>query len=129
MAVVISIPAIPDVRSAIIIDKIELTATFPSRIVQIRRFPLLLNGSILCAYIAFYSSSLFSKGPAHKSSKYSMSKLMIPKFNPENKAERRDRAIIRTKRHHSLPPDDSLIVAAAAAVALAIVELMVRFIK
>lgn len=121
MPVVISIPAKPDVRSAIIIDKIELTETFPRRIVQIRRLPLLLNGSILYAYIAFCSSSLFSNGPAHKSSRYSISKLMIPKFRPEKRAERRDRPIINTKRHHSVPLPDST----TAAVALAIVELIV----
>jgi hypothetical protein len=46
---------------------------------------------------------------------------MIPKFRPEKRAERSDRPIINTKRHHSVPLPDST----TAAVALAIVELIV----
>jgi hypothetical protein len=44
--VVMSKPAMPEVKSAMKIDKIEFTETFPRRIVQIKRLPLFLNGRI-----------------------------------------------------------------------------------
>jgi hypothetical protein len=47
MPVVISIPAMTEVRSDMIIESIEFTDTLPIKIVQISRFPLFLNGNIL----------------------------------------------------------------------------------
>jgi hypothetical protein len=41
-----SIPAIPEVKFAMMIDKIAFTETLPRRIVQIKRFPLFLRGRI-----------------------------------------------------------------------------------
>lgn len=47
IAVEINMPAMPEVRSAMIIESIEFTDTLPINIVQISRFPLFLNGNIL----------------------------------------------------------------------------------
>ena len=66
-------PMIPVVKSAINIDSAEFTATFPSKIALSNKFPLLLKGRILLAYLAYYSSSLVVKGPIVNSSKYFVS--------------------------------------------------------
>jgi hypothetical protein len=49
MAVETMRPIIPEVRSPIKIESPELTVTLPIRIVQSKRFPLLLNGRIASA--------------------------------------------------------------------------------
>ena len=44
------------VKSPIRMDKPELTDTFPNKIVQRSKLPLLRNGKILSAYLASYAS-------------------------------------------------------------------------
>ena len=42
-------PTVPEVKSPIRIERAELTVTFPNRIVQRSKFPLLLMGKIFSA--------------------------------------------------------------------------------
>lgn len=58
--------------------------TFPSNIVQSKRFPFLLNGNIFLAYSASYNSYSLLKGPFVKSSKFLTSRPNRPRFRPEN---------------------------------------------
>jgi len=51
-------PINPDVKSLIMIDNPELTITFPNKIVQSNKLPLLLRGRIARAYFASVSSSI-----------------------------------------------------------------------
>ena len=62
-------PTSPEVKSAMRIERAELTAIFPRRIVLSNKLPLLLNGNILLAYFASCSSHSLSKGPIVRSSK------------------------------------------------------------
>ena len=84
-------PTAPLVYSDIKIENRALTETFPSRIVQRRRFPLFLKGRIFLAYFASFSSYNVSNGPIVRSSRYFGSKPITPKLSPANMADKRDK--------------------------------------
>jgi hypothetical protein len=96
IAVDIRRPARPLVKSPIKIDKPEFTETFPSRIVHRRRFPLLLNGKILAAYLASRASCSLVNGGLQRSSRFLTSKPNNPRLRPENKPDMVARHTIRT---------------------------------
>lgn len=95
-------PTIPPAASDINIEKSELTDTFPIRMVHSNRFPLFLNGSSFFAYYASLSSYLFSNGPIVNSSRYLVSKLMTPRFNPAKSPDRMPKTAHITIFHHSI---------------------------
>ena len=87
-------PTVPEVKSPIRIDRAEFTVTFPRRIVQRRRLPLLLIGRIFSAYLASYASCSLLNGPLVSNSKFLTSRPSNPKFRPENVPDRVARPII-----------------------------------
>jgi len=104
MAVEIRRPARPLVRSPIRIDSPELTETFPNKIVQRRRLPLLLSGRIFAARCASKASDSSPNGPLVSNSKFLTSKPSNSRLSPENNPDIIARHMIRAIWYHSTSP-------------------------